>query len=123
VITIDLESVAGVVVGVANGPLTLADIRDAAATVWRQFEGGRIRILWDLRDARFNFSAAEVEDLAKFMRQKSPFTDLRSAFVISGDVEFGLVRMYEILRETDSARSEVFRNRERAIAWLGSESV
>lgn len=122
-VAIDLESVPGVVVGEASGPLTLADIRQAAATVWRQFEGGRIRILWDLRNARFNFTAAEVEELAAFMKQRSPFTDLRSAFVVSGDVEFGLVRMFEILRETESARTAVFRDRERALAWLASDTV
>jgi hypothetical protein len=76
-----------------------------------------------LRDARFNFAAAEVEELAEFMKQRSPFSDLRSAFVVSGDVEFGLVRMYEIFRETDSARTAVFRERTRALAWLGSDAV
>jgi hypothetical protein len=121
-IEIDRDSVEGVVIGVSHGPLTLKDMREAAERLWQQETGTEVRVMWDLRESRFNLSADEVSSLAQFVRQRSPFTKLRAAFVVAADLEFGLVRMFEIMRDTKSARTNVFRDRDKALEWLtGSE--
>jgi hypothetical protein len=118
---IDKDSETSVVVGTAIGPLTVEEIRRAAASVWRDVEGPSLRVLWDLRLARFEFSAVEVRALAEFARQNSPYPDLRMAFVVARDLEFGLVRIFEALRETARARVAVFREKDEALAWLGGQ--
>jgi stage II sporulation SpoAA-like protein len=120
---IDTDSVEGVVVGTASGPLTLEEIREAAATVWTAFEGPRIRVLWDLRDAQFTLSADDIRALAEFAKKHSPFSQLRMAFVVAGDLEFGLVRMFEVFREAESARTAVFRDRQQALGWLAIDAA
>ena len=122
-VTIDTESVEGVVVGTASGPLTLEGIREAAAAVWREVEGPRIHMLWDLRDAQFRLSASEVRALAEFAKLHSPFSDLRMAFVVARDLEFGLIRMFEVFRDNGSARTSVFRDRQDALGWLGTDAA
>ena len=122
-VTIDTDSVEGIVVGTASGPLTLEEIREAAAAVWSDVEGPRIRILWDVRDAQFTLSANEVRSLAEFAKQHSPFSNLRMAFVVARDLEFGLVRMFEVFREAESARTAVFRDRQQALGWLAIDAT
>ena len=104
-VIIDRDAETGVVVGTVIGPLTMEEIRRSAASVWRDVEGPRLRVLWDVRKARFEFSTVEVRALAEFDRQNSPYADLRMAFVVTRDLEFGLVRIFEALRETARAGS------------------
>ena len=122
-VTIDTDSVEGVVVGTVSGPLTLKEIRKAAAAVWKDIEGPRIRMLWDLRDAQFTLSANEIRALAEFAKQHSPFSHLRMAFVVAGDLEFGLVRMFEVFREAESVRTAVFRDMQQALGWLAIDAA
>ncbi len=122
-VTFDLDSVKGVAVGVARGPLTLKEIKESAVSMWRQVEGPDIRVLWDLRDARFDFSVGEVKDLAEFIKQHSPPGDLRTAFVVSTDLEFGLVRMFEVFREVADAQTATFRGIGRALEWLAGDAT
>src|SRR5262245_1920909 len=121
-VTIDSESIAGVVIGVANGQLTLEEMRQAAATVWEGRSERRMRILWDLREAHFNLLTNEVRDLADFVKRHSPFGDLRTAFVVASDLEFGLIRMFEIYRGTESAKVAVFRDKDAALEWLAKDT-
>lgn len=122
-VTIDMDSVEGVVVGTGSGRLTLEEIREAAETVWTAFEGPRIRVLWDLRDAQFTLSLDDIRALAEYAKQNSPFSQLRMAFVVARDLEFGLVRMFEAHREAENARTAVFRDRQQALGWLASDAA
>ena len=120
-VTIDTDSVDGIVVGAASGPLTLENIREAAAAVWSRATEPSMRMLWDLRNAQFEFSSSEIRELAAFAKKRSPFSDLRMAFVVAGDLDFGLLRMFEAYRETGSARTAVFRDKEAALGWLAEK--
>ena len=117
-VTLDLESVPGAVIGVARGDLTLPEIKDSAATAWRLVEGPDVRMLWDLRDARFSLAPGEVRDLAEFVKQAARSPGARVAFVVSGDLEFGLIRMFEVYRDEKDTSTSVFRDRDQAVAWL-----
>ena len=121
-VTFDFESVEEVAIGLAHGPLTFDEIKESAATMWRLVEGPQIRILWDLRDARFDLGPAEVRGLAEFVKRLAPPTAFRSAFVASRDLEFGLLRMFATLRETKGALTSVFRDKQKAVEWLRNDS-
>ncbi len=114
----DLESVDGVAIGVGRGAITLEEMKQLAARLWQQLEGRTDRVLWDLRDAQFELEPDEVRELAEFAKANSPGGDLRTAFVVSADLEFGLVRMFEAFRGMEGATIAVFRTREPALEWL-----
>ena len=117
----DLESIEGVAVGIACGPLTLEEIKESAATMLQKAEAPQTRVLWDLRGARFDLEADEVRSLAEFIKRISAARDLRTAFVVSRDLEFGLLRMFEVFRETDCAATSTFRDKQQAVEWLTNE--
>ncbi len=117
-LTIDLESIDGICIGIAEGTLTLDEIKQSAATMWRLAEGPDIRMLWDLRKAKFDLEVAQVSDLADTVKLMIASGESRIAFVVTEDLEFGLIRMYEAFRHSDTSRTSVFRDRDKAIAWL-----
>ncbi len=121
-LTIDLESTEGICIAIVHGSLSLDELKESAATMWGVVEGPNVRILWDLRDAKLDLDSAEVSDLANTMKRLAASAQPRVAFVVSQDLEFGLVRMYGVFREEDGVRTSVFRDKERAIAWLAGES-
>lgn len=120
-VSIDRDSLPGVTIAAARGSLALQDIRDATAEVWRRVSGPSARILFDLREARFDLTPDEIPELAEFVKQGSPYEDLRTAFVVAKDLEYGLLRMFEAFRETQGTDTSVFRDREEGLAWLTRE--
>ncbi len=118
----DLDSLDGVAVGVADGPLTLDEMKESALAMWRRVEGPDVRILWDLREAHFDLSGAEIRDLADFSKRRAPPVRLRTAFLVDRDHQFGLLRMFQTFSETENARTSVFREEERALAWLAGDA-
>ncbi len=122
-LTIDLESVDGICIAIAKGSLSVDELRESAVAMWRRVEGPSVRILWDLRDAKFDLDAAEISDIANTMKRLAASAQPHVAFVVAQDLEFGLLRMYEVFREADGVRTSVFRDSELAIAWLRGESA
>ena len=119
----ELATVEGVAVATVSGSLTLKDMREGAVTLWNSVEGPRFRVLWDLQAATFDLSRSEVQGLAEFIKKGSPAGDIRVAFVVSRDAEFGLVRMFEVFREAPNARTSVFRDRDAALRWLTASTA
>lgn len=73
--------------------------------------------LWD-------FSAVEVDDvptetIRMLARQRSFDAGARRAMVGSTDVQYGLLRMFEIQKEGAAEEIRVFRDLGEARAWLG----
>lgn len=119
---IDFESVPGVAIGTFHGAAGLGEFMAAAEQIWQLRAAGEARILWDLLDAQFDLSANEVRRLSEYTRNKSPYENARMAFVVAEDLQFGLVRMFEAMRETDVLEVRVCRDRQQALAWLTGES-
>jgi hypothetical protein len=117
-ISFDVESVAGIAIGTGTGSLSLEEVKLAATMIWERMSGPTYRILWDLLDAQFSLTASEVRDLAYYVTNHAPEGESHTAFVVSGDLEFGLVRMFEVFRGADGARTYVTRDRAAAIEWL-----
>lgn len=107
--------------GHASGPMTLDGIKEAARLIWGRVEGPRVRVLWDIREAEVDLSGAQIRELAEWAKQESPYDDLLTAFVVRPGFQFGLVRMFEVLREKPGARAGVFTETEPALAWLKAE--
>lgn len=76
--------------------------------------------LYDLREAILAFTAAGVREVALI----SPFgVGARRAFVSGpSDSVFGMVRMYEALRERTPDNVEGFRSVHEALRWLGTSA-
>ena len=119
----DQESVKGVVVGVVHGRLRLEELKASASALWREVDAPVVRVLWDLREATFDLSSNDVEEFAHFGKRHSPFAGLKMAFLVSRDLEFGLIRMFEVFRATERAQTAVFRDKSQALLWLAGDSA
>ena len=115
---IDLESEPGIAVTIANGSMTLDDIKECTSALLRATDGTASRKLWDLREASFDLDAEQVKELAGFIKELKLGPTSRSALVVAGDLEFGLVRMYEAFRESSESQTKVFRDGDLAVEWL-----
>ena len=76
--------------------------------------------IYDLREATIAFTSEGVREVARV----SPFgVGARRAFVSgSSDAIFGMVRMYEVLREPVRDEVLVFRDVHAALSWLGDRA-
>jgi hypothetical protein len=78
-------------------------------------------VLWDVREADLSsFSSSDVRQVADFVEQHwGGSGSSRAALVVSGDLDFGLARMYEQLLESRrSGEVRVFRDLDDAVDWL-----
>lgn len=102
----------------AVGLITFADISahlDAEASD----HGIDLPELFDARSARTNLTPDEIRQLVRRvdrMVQEQPFGP--TAIVTTDDFAFGMARMFSILVEGSGVPIEVFRDLERAQAWL-----
>ena len=76
------------------------------------------RRLWDLREATLGMTSAELEQLAHDGQDREGPEPSRAAVVASGDLEFGLSRLFEVYRASDSTSIAVFRDLDEAARWL-----
>lgn len=80
------------------------------------------RLLWDVSSA--SIGSIAVEEFAqiadKVARYAKDHPGTRTAVVTSGELAYGLTRMYEAFRETRNIRTSFmsFRDRTDALAWL-----
>ena len=79
-------------------------------------EGVSSRRLWNL-GSYFDFTAPELRGIAAMGKSLPPYRGV-SAYVASEDLHFGLVRMFEALREQEGYQTRAFRNEEEAMEWL-----
>ena len=75
------------------------------------------RQLCDLRDV--SRIAAHTETLRDLANNSIFAPDARRAVVVSGDLDYGLARMFQTFCELAGSQVEVFRDEPSAQAWLG----
>ncbi|HEY5808049.1 MAG TPA: hypothetical protein VIT67_08780 [Povalibacter sp.] len=87
-----------------------------------QFRKG-LDILADFRRARVDISYDEMLEFATFLGRHGVIG--RQAIVVSGQLEFGMARMFEQLTELSVRRTDlkVFLDMEAAERWLGSPAA
>lgn len=113
----------GVFVLRVRGPLTVERV-EAAIAETRQTPGfhRRSHTVWDLREA--DLADAPVEDLRRVVAINARFGDqragARSALRVARDVDYGIVRMFQVFAEKLPQTFRVFRAPEEAIAWAAA---
>jgi hypothetical protein len=119
--SIEVEPETGIAIATCSGVLRVENAREAARALW-ETPGWRGRsAVWDFRAAAFDVSAAETREIAKFVLERQPTPPpARIAFVTQRDVDFGMARMFGILREDPGTAFSVFRRYEEAIRWARS---
>ena len=79
-----------------------------------------VRAVWDVRKADFSFANFQI--VSKAVNVRSSFKkrgDCRSALIVSGDFQYGLGRMFEMLSEGKIPHQlMVFRDYEEGEQWL-----
>jgi hypothetical protein len=75
------------------------------------------RQLWDFR--RVTETAVSKKELTELLESKSPFGPAsRRAFVAGNDVDYGMLKMFQLLRGTCAGEIMVFRDIHQAQKWL-----
>ena len=101
----------------AEGFITLEDIRDHLEEE-RQEPGLAYGELVDARGSTPGFTPADVRVLVAWLRWLGERTRLGpTAVVVDSDLEFGMIRMVEILVD-DVCQVKPFRSEEQAERWL-----
>ncbi len=81
--------------------------------------------LWDSRDTTNigDLSGSDIRQIGVIMAANASRRGSgKTAVVVSGDLGFGMARMYELVTEGDRANTfRVFRDMEQARTWLGVE--
>ena len=73
--------------------------------------------LWDFRKSNFSFSQNEILDIASYASAADSRPG-KVAMLVKEDLSFGVSRIYEVFRNTDLTETNVFRDKEKAVAWL-----
>ena len=94
--------------------LSLEEILDLVDIVADTCTGNRR--LWDI-SRNFSLDSEGIRQLAD--RGKQRWTEpARVAFLAENDLAFGLVKIFEVFRNTGEYQTLVFRDEEEALAWL-----
>lgn len=107
----------GLALATCSGTLSLDDAREGAQALWAHPDWQGEGVVWDFRAARLDFTSVDVRELARFILAHQPARPpKRVAFVTAREMEFGLVRMFEVFREHPSTDVKAFRELEPALA-------
>lgn len=72
--------------------------------------------LWDMA-AGYDYSSGQIQSIADLGKQLWP-NSARVAFLVKGDLAFGLVRMMEAYRDQEGYLTHAFTDETEAIRWL-----
>ena len=112
---------ADLVVATCSGTLQLNDATLGVTVLWDNPEWKGKPVVWDLRSAQLDVRGSEVGEIAKYILEHQPaIPPPRVAFVTDRDVDYGLVRMFQVFRRHPSTQVEVFRDYDEAISWARS---
>jgi hypothetical protein len=80
----------------------------------------RVALLFDVRkSASLSMrTAAEMQDVARFLGEHAETIGRRCAVVVAEDVQYGLIRMGSTFGQDSGVRTEIFREVPQALAWL-----
>jgi hypothetical protein len=119
--SVRFEPETDLVVATCSGIVKMDDATLGAVVVWDNPEWSGKPVLWDLRSAQLDVRGEEVREMAKYILAHQPaIPPPKVAFVTARDVDFGLVRMFQAVREHPSTLVGVFRDYDEAISWARS---
>jgi len=97
------------------------ELEEVLSTISSQYRNISTGVLWNFTSgSNVNLSAGDMTRIAEMARKHA--VHKKTAYVVSLDVEYGMLRMYEVYAETESVPTaiKVFRDRDTAIQWLKS---
>jgi hypothetical protein len=111
----------GLIRTIVTGDISDAEFR---TYVLRQVHNPTIQLgmkeLADFRQvAQMNVTAQTLRDTVALAQTHPQWLHIPVAVVVSRDLVYGLARMYQILAEESLAPTEIFRDMDAALAWLG----
>ena len=114
------DSRKGALFGTMKSPLTLEEYRSSIEAIVRSREHPPdIRTLWDLRELDFNEINSNFEEsLIKISEEFPERGSAKIAFVVGGDLGFGIVRMFETLADELGYETMVFKSFSEGENWL-----
>lgn len=116
--SIRVEPDTGVAVVTPTGVLGAKDAQQWVTALWSAPEWSGQSAVWDFRDAEFDVSSADVRRIAQFVLRNQPATPpARVAFVTGRDVDYGMARVFQVMREDPRTSFRVFREFDEAVRW------
>jgi len=106
------------------GDITQTEI-ETALTEMPQMEGFRagLNLLVDFRGCTTPIGWWQIRHLADYARHgEQAWGRSKWAIVVSSDLVYGLVRVFVALANTGNVSSQVFRDLDKALAWLETEA-
>lgn len=80
------------------------------------------RRLWDFTGSGLNLSTEQLQQLADYGKSRL-HENSRIALVVSGNLAFGLSKMFEVYREGELVTPRVFRSVEEGRTWLKARDL
>lgn len=117
--SIRVDDETGVATVTYSGVVRVDDARESAAAFWKAPGWAGRAAAWDFREAEFDLSSSDVQEIARFILRNQPTPPpAKIAFVTGRDVDFGMARMFEVYRRSPDTAFRVFRSYGDAISWL-----
>lgn len=117
--TITIMPKSGMALVKCTGPINAAGAREAAAALWETEGWSKELALWDFREAWFDIVPSDAREVGEFIvTHQPPEVPRRVAWVVAREVDFGMVRIFEVYREDKRTAHRVFRDFDDAVAWV-----
>jgi hypothetical protein len=78
--------------------------------------------LWDLSAGGWDLTSEKLEEIADYAKTKLMLPS-KVAIVAPKDLSYGLSRVYEALRRQEGLEIEIFRDEQKALSWLKTDSA
>ena len=105
-------------IATCSGVLRLSDAQEGATALWKTPGWSGRSVVWDFREAHFDMSSPDIQNIAQFILTHQPATPpSKVAFVTQRELDFGMARMFDVYREEPLTAFQVFRDYEEAISW------
>lgn len=115
---LEIEPGSGMAIATCSGTLDLEEARKGVTALWVHPDWSGVSAVWDFRAARLNFSTPDIREAAQFVLAHQPRTPpARMAFVTAHDADFGMLRMFEVFRESPATAVRAFRDLKEALTW------
>ena len=120
-VSIQIEPETGMAIVSCSGVLRPSDAQEGAKALWKTAGWSGKAVVWDFREAQFDMTSSDTQNIAKFILTHQPATPpLKVAFIIQRDFDYGMARVFEVYREDPHTEFQVFRDYEEAISWARS---
>ena len=118
IVSIQIEPETGMAIATCSGVLRLGDAQEGATALWKTPGWSGRSVVWDFREALFNMSSLDTQNIAQFIFTHQPATPpSKVAFVTQRDLDFGMARVFDVYRQDPRTTFQVFRDYEEAISW------